>query len=348
MRDKYSYGFLDFAKGYAICGIVLYHALQKVALPPVAQQAIGLGGTGVHLFFLLSGLGLMLSAFSGGALAFYQRRGIKIWRPYFVALTLSMVVNWFVPLFPSDWRAWLAGVLIYQMFVDAYIEGFGGHFWFISAIIQLYLVFPLLQMMLHRLGGRGEQRTKQGIVRFVILCFALSLAWWLLVFFLDKTHSRCWTSFFLQYLWEFGLGMGIGVLIRQNGIQGVFAFAKKYAWLGFPVAVLGFGAMALLARQFGKVGQVFNDVPALIGYAGLCYAAYEVLGRLLPWIRHFFTWINGFSFSLYLTHVLVLELYLHALAQAGISPSLPLLLPYFVLALIAGWAFSKFKLAFSS
>ena len=42
--------YVDFAKGYAIFTIVLYHAWQQVDLPPLLRQGIVFGGTGVHSF----------------------------------------------------------------------------------------------------------------------------------------------------------------------------------------------------------------------------------------------------------------------------------------------------------
>ena len=48
-RDRIDY--LDFAKGYAMAGIVAYHVVQRIDLPAAVQQAAALGGTGVHLFF---------------------------------------------------------------------------------------------------------------------------------------------------------------------------------------------------------------------------------------------------------------------------------------------------------
>ena len=139
------YEYIQFARGYAIFTILLYHVLQRLALTGVAAKAIILGGTGVHLFFFLSGFGLMLSKNTGTPLAFYRRRLVKVWLPYVLALSISLLLAFAWNIFPDRGAAWLAGVAGYQMFFESYIESFGGHFWFISAIIQFYLVFPLLK-----------------------------------------------------------------------------------------------------------------------------------------------------------------------------------------------------------
>ena len=78
------YELIDFLKGFAIFTIVIYHALQRIDLNPMMQDAIKLGGTGVHLFLLISGLGLYLSH-KRKALnfpAFLKKRFSKIYLPY--------------------------------------------------------------------------------------------------------------------------------------------------------------------------------------------------------------------------------------------------------------------------
>lgn len=340
MSQKFEY--IDFAKGYAISTIVLYHCLQKAPLNGALQQAINLGGTGVHLFFLLSGLGLTLSAYQGDLWGFYRRRALKIWQPYALALTLSFVINLFIPLFTSSWRSWLAGLLLYQMFIDEHIEGFGGHFWFISAIIQFYLVFPLLR---HALMGAGDANTVSAkrLNAFILSCFLLSLSWWLLVSFADKAHSRSWASFFLQYLWEFALGMGIGVMLRQGRLTSWLEKTRAKWLYALPLAILGFALMAILASKLGRVGKLFNDIPALVGYAAFSHFVYAFSQRYWPPLKRFFLWINGFSYSLYLIHILILELYLYGLKSAGIDLTLPGLLLFLPLALLGGWAFERLR-----
>ena len=71
-----------------------------------------------------------------------------------------------------------------------------------------------------------------------------------------------------------------------------------------------------IVLKMGAAGRIFNDVPALLGYTALSLFIYRVGRRALPWLNRFFLWINGFSYSLYLIHVLVLHLFL---LIAGVS-----------------------------
>ncbi|MBP6828882.1 MAG: acyltransferase, partial [Saprospiraceae bacterium] len=274
--------FIDFARGYAIFTIVCYHASQRVELSPLWQKAAVFGGTGVHLFFLLSGFGLALSGSTIHFLSFYRRRLTKVWLPYVLALSISVAAAARGHLFPDGFDAWLAGVGLYQMFSERYIESFGGHFWFVSAILQFYIVFPGLLWLKKRLGDRV----------FLCLALLLSAAWWLLVFFLGKGHLRVWNSFFLQFLWEFALGI---VLAGRYQTSGHFfrPAAQKWWWLSLPAGLFFTGIMILLVAQWGDAGRIFNDVPALAGYTALCFFVYQCATRFFSPVQRFFLWIGG-------------------------------------------------------
>lgn len=297
--------YIDFAKGYAIFTIVCYHALQQVDLPGLWQRAIIFGGTGVHLFFLLSGFGLAWSSAVESVGAFYIRRMSKVWAPYVVVLTLSWVAAAWLGIFPDGWDAWLAGVALYQMFFERYIESFGGHFWFVSAIFQFYLAFPLLTRIQKSMGNAG----------FLLLACSLSIAWWLVVYLCGKNEWRVWNSFFLQFLWEFAIGMVLAKKMRQDAgfyssIQNLVEGKHRYSWIFLPVGLFFTAVMIVMILKLGETGRIFNDVPALFGYTALSIFVYQAGKRWLPWLNRFFLWINSFSYTLYLIHVLVLHLFL--------------------------------------
>lgn len=330
MNPNKRFDFVDFARGYAILGIALYHAMQRLPLASWQRQAIELGGTGVHLFFLLSGLGLAIS-WKGDAGAFYRRRLARVWFPYALALSLSWAAAAWLHFFPDDWEAWLAGVGLYQMFSNAWIESFGGHFWFVSAIVQFYIVFPLLMRLLERLRGP----------RFVALCVGASVAWWLTVWGMGKESERAWNSFFLQFLWEFGIGMALGLRLRLRPTPLPRALSLP-ALAYLPIAALMIGLTAALAKLGGSQGRVFNDVPALAGYAALCFGIYGFSLRFLPSLRNAMVWVSGFGYSLYLTHILALE----ALTRwFGLDGSSWLIVVYLPVILLLGVVFERFSAA---
>jgi peptidoglycan/LPS O-acetylase OafA/YrhL len=325
--------FIDFAKCFSIFTIVLYHTLQHVCLPQMLERAIAFGGTGVHLFFLLSGFGLSLSTISTSAGTFYLRRMTKVWLPYVLVLTISLVLSLQFGLYPDKWAAFLAGVFLYQMFIEVHIESFGGHFWFISAIMQFYLIYPLLRALYQRLNAPWI---------FLGICMAISITWWLLVFDWHKSIWRSWNSFFLQFLWEFALGMVLADFYRQKEHK-KFVFKPDFWnytwWVYLPVGLFFLLIVVFTYLKLGDVSRAFNDIPALIGYTSLCVFTYHVSRMFLPPLAWFFEWIAGFSYSLYLTHALVLTIYLKILYDAGVAASAWTMLPFWVIILLAARVF---------
>ena len=129
-------------------------------------------------------------------------RFVKVCVPYFIAVVLwdtwlkiSKVV------FPTE--AVQSHLLLYKMFSVELDTSLCYPYWFISTIIQFYLVWPLIVRLAQGFWG-------------AILPFAISVVWSSLVGILDYEEMRPWGSFFLQYLWEFCLGMWIAEKIFKG------------------------------------------------------------------------------------------------------------------------------------
>jgi peptidoglycan/LPS O-acetylase OafA/YrhL len=329
--------FLDFAKGYAIFSIVLFHVLQLAGLSPLLQKMIFFGGTGVHLFFLLSGYGLGLSKGKVEALSFYKRRASKIWLPYVLILTISMICAYAFGVFPDRWEAWAAGVGLYQMFMEPFVASYGGHFWFISAIMQLYIAYPIIKYCVDKAGGHTT--------KVILGAVAISALWWMLVYFTGNGSYRIWNSFFLQFLWEFVLGLALASALKSSAqINLGFALLRPDFWNTTWLKALLVGGffsaiMLFMALKMGAFGKIYNDIPALLGYTGICVMVYQIGLHYLPFVKQFFMWISGFSFSLYLVHMLGFQFYQKALAAIGMTPNLLTLMAYIPIALALGWLY---------
>ena len=194
---------LDYLKGFSICTIVFMHLTQTFmpSLPHAVRTLASVGGSGVHLFFLCSGIGLYMSYLKRNASCsqFLRRRFSKIYLPYIAVALVSSFLPW---MYKGNDRALalLSHVFLFKMFSPRYEESLGFQLWFISTLIQFYVLFiPLCRL-----------EKKVGEKRFLALCFLSSLAWWLFAYFTGLGEQRIWGSFFLQYLWEFALGMVIG------------------------------------------------------------------------------------------------------------------------------------------
>jgi len=314
--------FPDFAKGFAILGIVMFHYLRG-NFAGWADHAVTAGGAGVHLFLMLSGFGLALSGKQPESpLSFYKRRVFKVLVPYFIVITFIFIVNLLMPLYPDrGWYAWLGHLLLFKMFDERIINSFGGHFWFMSTLIQFYLAYPLLAVIQKRLQPAC----------FFLAALAISLGYGGLLAVTGKADIRMYNAFFLQYLWEFCIGMLLARHLADNG----YAFWRQPPAIQAAGAIVGMLLTAVLALRGGPVGKMFNDIPSAMGITCLAALTFALLNRFARPVKRSVQFIGGTSYELYLTHMLVWGAILAGWVAYGAGP---VALPMRLLALGAACA----------
>lgn len=297
--------FIDYLKGYSIFTIVLLHYMSGLNPEPVVKNLISFGGTGVHLFVLLSGFGLYLSYLNRPVSlpVFFKKRFMRLYIPYILIVLLSALISLFLPVFHNSLYALGGHVFLYKMFDESIMGSYGYPFWFISMIIQFYFVFYLLVKIKDRVNND---------VYFFAAGLILSLSWSLLVILLDKASMRVWNSFFLQYLWEFLAGMVIADRVYKS--SGKFNHTIKNIHF-LVIGLLSTAAYGLLALKGGLAGKMLNDVFALTGYAFLAIWIYRLN---IGYINQFFVFYGNISLTVYLLHILVLYTVAELIKPVGI------------------------------
>jgi peptidoglycan/LPS O-acetylase OafA/YrhL len=293
--------FISFARGLSMVSIVLYHLLINAHLPPLLARANQIGGAGIYVFLFASSYGLYFSRPTSWS-TFYFKRFQKVLVPYYVAITLIFLVNHFIVLYPAGWPEYLSHVLLYKMFFPQYMESFGPHFWFISTIVQFYLLWPALLAV-------SRQLSAPALLGGALL---ISLLYSGLLLRLGVQHERIWCSSAIQYLWLFALGL---VTAREQWLPRLLQLgAVRFGLL----MGLGLGAAVLLSRFAGEQGNVLNDYFMFLAYFSGCVLLF-LLGQRLPALTRAILWLESFSFSLYLTHLFLFSFYLKAVSQLEIS-----------------------------
>ncbi len=283
---------IQFLKGYAIFSIIIFHYLQTLKFPRPFNQLIFFGGTGVHLFILLSGFGLYLSYLNKPLTypVYLKKRMGKIYTPYILVILISAFISLFIPVYENSLYALGGHIFLYKMFDESIMGSYGYPLWFISTILQFYLVFYVLVFFAKRLTN----------IQFLIICLGLSLVWTFIVLSINQESQRVWNSFFLRYLWEFGLGMVIAFRLKQNNYQLPFKVKPAYVLV---IGVANCVLYAALALKGGNIGKMINDVPALIGYSSIALWVYQLRLQI---VNKFFAFTGSISYSLYLLHYLIL------------------------------------------
>lgn len=282
---------VSFLRGFAITTVIFMHLIQVFVaqgdIPQWLRFAASLGGTGGHVFVFCSGFGLYLSYLHRPVRAgeFLARRFLKIYIPYIIVV----IITFLLPHGGDEAeriRKLLSHVFLYKMFYERYVISFGMQFWFISTILQLYLLFPLLCRLREKTSRRA----------LVLTGLLISAAWWILMKATGLGVYRIWGSFCFQYLWEFTLGMAAAEYMMDR------ESVRIPLWGLFLTAAAGLSLQAVTALQ-GGWAAAFNDIPALFGYGSMALLLYHFGRRIL---RPLFLWIDTISYEWFLVHTEVM------------------------------------------
>ena len=278
---------INFLRGFAIFTIVLMHCVQGY-LDGVMQKAVSLGGAGVHVFILCSGFGLYLSYMNKplGYLDFLRKRFGKVYFPYIIVIGLYAVWG-LISSGAVNWEAVASHVFLYKMFDNELDVSLCYPFWFISTIIQFYIFFPQIMRLIRIRGG-------------YLLALLISILWATLVGWLGYEEYRSWGSFFLQYLWEFALGMWIAEKVKLSGWTEEKVMTRLKIWHLLLTMCAGMGLSALMAWNGGML-KLYNDIPSLVGYASMLLIVYKVG---INWVNRIFRYTSKIGYEWYLVHSL--------------------------------------------
>lgn len=281
---------IDFLRGFSIFTIVVMHLCQHHT-EGVLNKALSFGGAGVHVFILCSGFGLYLSYLKKPLpyKDYLKRRFGKVWMPYAIAVLLWGI--WYLAsegFFPL--REVASHLLLYKMFSTELDISLCYPYWFISTIVQFYLFWPLI-VRIYKMSWGGY------------LFLLISLVWSTVVGVLGLEEERPWGSFFLQYLWEFGLGMWIAERCMMSDGKGERIMnIKNYRWWWLIIGAAGGMGLSAFMAWNGGILKLYNDIPSLVGYLSVALLIYKIGVKV---VNKFFEWANSFSYELYLLHSLV-------------------------------------------
>lgn len=318
---------IDALRGMAALGVVLYHAV-GVAGDAVPQNLLrwpivfvhsltSFGYIGVFLFFVISGFCIHLQWARARAAGrpheirfgpFWKRRIRRLYPAYLIALVFYLLMT------ACSVGIKLTGSFVYDVIMHLFMlhnldpktaYSINSVFWTLAIEEQLYLAYFLLLFL----------RTRWGWGPTLIVCAAARVGWFFfshgvwVVFGVGvpvpeaaASHWLTWAlgavsveaAFGLIRLprWCRNLWIGTGFLVLAAGISQVFpitnkdGFIHRFCWLALhPAWGLGFFIIVNRAFEAEKKWRAAIRTPR---------------------IMELFAWIGLFSYSLYLTHSLVI------------------------------------------
>ncbi len=202
--QKNSIGALDGVRALACLGVIMFHLdlitkdmhAWSPSIGPIATAMAMAGGSGVTLFFVLSGF-LLFMPYAKALLfgeswpstrKFYFRRAWRIFPAYYLALFLMIALLSPQYLQPDHWKD--LGLFL-TFFMDSSQSTFrqlNGPFWTLAIEWQFYMLLPLLALALRWMAGRGSLRRRWWTLAS---CLIALMAWGVI--------SRYWGGYYLAH-----------------------------------------------------------------------------------------------------------------------------------------------------
>ena len=330
--------FLDGLRGLAALDVVLFHflAFNLSGLPPWVLRLTKIMETGhsaVTVFIALSGFSLMLPVvrstegrLRGGLVGFIRRRARRILPPYYAALLLSLLGLALTPqglaylhgvrdpAFLADFTVpvVLSHLLLLHNMSGVWVFRINMALWSVATEWQIYFALPFVLIPAWRRGG-AVALGAAGLVLGVIPIGLLSVGWSIFPAFAD-------------YVGIFGLGAAGAAwacqegedernrpALRRNVLTAtgvlVFAYILVGRYISPPHATATGSALHILCIATLK--------DFLVGALIVCVLVFGTLSRHAPSSLRFapfrmleipvFRALGAFSYSLYLTHCIVLN-----------------------------------------
>lgn len=332
-------GGIDAARAVAAIAVLINHLVLAVTVrspswlssaprdlaDSVARWMVALGGWGVGVFFVLSGLCIHLPMARRLALdpsadlalgPYYRRRFTRIYPPHLVALVGSAAVALALPppylgttfLTSPTWGLFAAHLAMVHSLIPGAIFSISSVLWTIALETHFYLLYPLL------LAARRRYRIEVICAALFLVSIALRL---LAKGITSPDVSLVVEQSFLRRYWEWTLGCVIAErLVARPRVD--------WAPRSLVAALLGasyvFGVLVLSLPLGGAVQTIVWPILFAVCIE-LAARQRNSAGSGVSRAARSIEWIGHTSYSLYLTHPIALAAVIYVARSRGASPA---------------------------
>lgn len=223
--------------GIASFWIFAFHLWMGLVHVEVFRFLRHVGFVGVDFFFMLSGMGLMYSIEKNGTWGFYARRLSRVFLPFAVIAVLYKIIqDW-------SWVDFLKNLLC----ISFYTEHITSFFWYVPAILTLYLFYPLYCRWFRRAKSKGVFTLTAIFTWLVLSLLAANIPP------VRSYFDRTWMYLFTNRIPIFLTGIYLGWRLREKPVM--------FSWWHFCICIFVFYIGMRLMRPTYYNGEAFLIVP---------------------------------------------------------------------------------------
>ncbi|MCA1031328.1 acyltransferase [Bacillus timonensis] len=308
---KIRYGNLDMLRGIAIIGVILIHISGTMLVTFVNgsfSEVIAIfvnqaSRYAVPVFLFLSGLGLTLSnSLEKGYFLFIRHRITKI-------ILLYFVWNVIYYLFVIGVNSGSFNIII---FIKNFILGSNYyHLYYVPLIILFYLLYPLLL----KIGDK-----KVGVAFILLITIMSQISDKFIEYNLLNNPSN-----FLNWIFYFVLGIWFA-----RNIQNIISFTKRYQKVITLLFLLTF--TVVFVESYISNGHITTSMrPTVILFTIMFILAVFCLEFEKIPLYKYIIMLSKMSYGIYLSHILILDVYVSIYSKLGMKNSIFFLISSFVL-----------------
>lgn len=312
---------------FAALLVVLSHATKNF-LPAAVADFFSLGSVGVSFFFVLSGFVLTWSRKDGQrAGSFYRNRFARIYPLHFLTWIAAGALVIASGGTVSPLVAAACAVLVQAWIpVESYYFGMNGPSWSLSCEAFFYALFPFIV---------GPLSSRKPRTLWMLACWGyVGVGALTIVMHVVLRHGPTVAVLYADpayRLWEFALGIVLATLVR-SGWRSPISLRVAVALAAVSLVVVAGVNVALLDGPLRRLhlAGLPSDLASLVAvpFFALLIAAgatADLSGRRSVFRSKSVVALGDASFALYISHLLVLELFRNA-APAQLGPMAGLLL----------------------
>jgi peptidoglycan/LPS O-acetylase OafA/YrhL len=329
------YPFLDGIRGIAILWVFLFHSLGESygwnhfpwrgwlrsfdePRSLVLLFPLSLGGLGVAIFFAVSGFCIHLSHVRNrekGWRYFFHRRFFRIYPAYLAAILIFFFLwPWhnYSLYSPTSFKSIIAHLFgVHNLYIHTKFD-INPSMWSIGTELQLYAVYPLLLIVMSKLGW-GYGLIAMLVFELFVKAISSGIAedrQSLQLFALSNSPFAFWFSW------------AIGAYVAQNSI---IERRESFKWVDFRVLILlNFAAILYKPLAFTSFPLIaFATAVAIDRYIAKRWHSIKLPFGRTVW--NHLTWLGIISYSVYLVHQPILAQAGDLLAKLGLPQNSPVI-----------------------